>query len=75
MRHLNTDIHYDQLFMLCGGTGITPMYQLARYLIGKVPMYLVYANKSEADILLGHELGRLAKEGLQIRYTIDHATP
>lgn len=42
--------------MLAGGTGITPMFQLIRRVFedhaDPVRLYLLYANKTEEDILL-----------------------
>ncbi|KRZ06977.1 NADH-cytochrome b5 reductase 2 [Trichinella zimbabwensis] len=51
---------YKKVAMLAGGSGITPMYQLIKASLAdsydKLEMYLIYANKSEQDILLYEEL-------------------
>ena len=50
--------------MIAGGTGITPMYQVAKALLQDPQEYttisLIYANLSEADILIKDELDKLA---------------
>ncbi|QCE00392.1 nitrate reductase [NADH] 2 [Vigna unguiculata] len=55
-----------RLAMLAGGTGITPIYQVAQAIL-KDPedlteMHVVYANRTEEDILLREELDAWAKE-------------
>ena len=49
--------------MIAGGTGITPMYQVAKCLLGDPQEYtclsLIYANISEDDILMRKELDEL----------------
>ncbi|OLN85688.1 NADH-cytochrome b5 reductase 1-like protein 2 [Colletotrichum chlorophyti] len=51
--------------MLAGGTGITPMYQLIRAICeddrDTTEISLIYANRSEADILLRDELEAFAR--------------
>ncbi|RNF00354.1 NADH-cytochrome B5 reductase [Trypanosoma rangeli] len=54
---------YRQIGMIAGGTGITPMYQVARNVL-RVPknttaVSLIYANKRKEDVLLGNELNEL----------------
>lgn len=64
--------------MIAGGTGITPMLQLARQ-ITKDPedhtkISLLFANQTEKDILLRTELEELAKnhpEQFKLWYTLD----
>ena len=50
--------------MIAGGTGITPMYQLIRAICENdkdtTEISLVYANRSEEDILLRNELEKFA---------------
>lgn len=51
--------------MLCGGTGITPMYQVLRSIVenpkDKTLVSLVYANNARKDILLANELTEMQK--------------
>merc|ERR1711939_1185619 len=51
---------HDHVAMIAGGTGITPMYQVARAIFknpdDKTKVTLVYGNVSEEDILLKKEL-------------------
>ncbi|XP_011012132.1 PREDICTED: nitrate reductase [NADH]-like [Populus euphratica] len=55
-----------KLTMLAGGTGITPIYQLIQAILkdpeDDTEMYLVYANRTEDDILLRDELDSWARE-------------
>ncbi|KAF7082080.1 hypothetical protein CFC21_085961 [Triticum aestivum] len=68
-----------RLAMICGGSGITPMYQVIQAVLRDQPedeteMHLVYANRSEDDILLRDELDRWAAEypeRLKVWYVID----
>lgn len=65
-------IHGKELFakrlaLIAGGTGITPVYQVIQTVLRNQPedtteMHLVYANRTEDDILLREELDRLASE-------------
>ncbi|KAG7024645.1 hypothetical protein SDJN02_13463, partial [Cucurbita argyrosperma subsp. argyrosperma] len=49
-----------KLAMLAGGTGITPIYQVAQAILNdpedETEMFLVYANRTENDILMREEL-------------------
>lgn len=53
-----------KITMLAGGTGITPLYQIIKAILkdpeDKTEMYLVYANRSEDDILLRDKLDNWA---------------
>ena len=65
------------LALIAGGTGITPCYQLIQYIAeyepGEVELSLIYANKTEEDILLRENLESLAKAGLlKLYYTLDN---
>jgi len=57
---------YKHIGMVAGGTGITPEYQVIRKILenpsDKTKVTLLYANKTEEDILLRHELDALAKK-------------
>ncbi|OJJ47786.1 hypothetical protein ASPZODRAFT_94625 [Penicilliopsis zonata CBS 506.65] len=54
---------HDHICLIAGGTGITPMYQLARAIFknpeDKTKVTLVFGNVSEEDILLKKELNEL----------------
>ncbi|XP_066322729.1 nitrate reductase [NAD(P)H]-like [Miscanthus floridulus] len=54
-----------RLAMVSGGTGITPVYQVIQAVLRDHPdddteMHLVYANRTEDDMLLREEIGRWA---------------
>ncbi|KAF2296771.1 hypothetical protein GH714_001813 [Hevea brasiliensis] len=55
-----------RLTMLAGGTGITPIYQVIQAILkdpeDDTEMYVVYANRTEDDILLRDELDSWAKQ-------------
>ncbi|KAG8389719.1 hypothetical protein BUALT_Bualt01G0008000 [Buddleja alternifolia] len=55
-----------KLAMIAGGTGITPIYQVMQAIMkdpeDRTEMYLVYANRTENDVLLKDELDRWAAE-------------
>ena len=71
----------NQVRMICmiaGGTGVTPMYQLLRTILhnpaDNTKVKLLYANKSLQDILLFHELNRLADdfpEKFEVQYIVE----
>ena len=67
--------------MMAGGTGITPMYQIAHAILRKenssVKIKLLYANQTPDDILIQKELEELQLEfpdRLDIWYTVDRLT-
>ncbi|KAG8389723.1 hypothetical protein BUALT_Bualt01G0008400 [Buddleja alternifolia] len=55
-----------KLAMIAGGTGITPIYQVMQAIMkdpeDRTEMHVVYANRTENDILLKDELDRWAAE-------------
>nr|UJH94654.1 nitrate reductase [Spirodela polyrhiza] len=55
-----------KLAMIAGGTGITPIYQVMQAVLrdpeDQTEIHLVYANRTEDDILLREELDGWAKE-------------
>lgn len=55
-----------RLAMVAGGTGITPVYQVIQAVLGDeedgTEMHLVYANRTEDDMLLREEIDRWAAE-------------
>lgn len=66
--------------MVAGGTGITPMYQLIRAICENdtdmTEVSLIYANRSEPDILLREELERFARlypKNFKLWYMLDSA--
>ena len=69
---------HSQIVLIAGGTGITPMYQLARNIFknpeDKTKVTLVFANISEQDILLKHEFEDLENtypQRFRAFYTLD----
>ena len=57
---------HDHIALIAGGTGITPMYQLARAIFknpeDKTKVTLVFGNVSEEDILLRQEFADLENQ-------------
>lgn len=55
-----------KLAMIAGGTGITPVYQVMQAILkdpeDETEMYVVYANRTEDDILLKEELDAWAEQ-------------
>jgi len=69
-----------KLAMLAGGTGITPIYQIIQSVLSdpedETEMFVVYANRTEDDILVREELEGWAskyKERLKIWYVVEIA--
>jgi cytochrome-b5 reductase len=69
-----------KLGMVAGGTGITPMYQLIRAICederDMTEISLIYANRTEADILLRGELEAFARKypkNFKLWYMLDSA--
>ncbi|KAJ4753487.1 Nitrate reductase [Rhynchospora pubera] len=68
-----------RLAMIAGGTGITPIYQVMQAILRDQPddtteMHLVYANRSEDDILLREDLDKWSKmypKQLKVWYVVD----
>ncbi|KAI8899955.1 hypothetical protein BC833DRAFT_524085, partial [Globomyces pollinis-pini] len=66
------------LGLIAGGTGITPMYQLIKYILedpeDKTKISLCYANKTPEDVLLKRELDLLCEaypDRLNVTYTVE----
>jgi cytochrome-b5 reductase len=64
--------------MLAGGTGITPMLQIIRAIMkneeDKTKVKLLYANVTEADILLREDLEELARkypEKFELKFVVE----
>jgi len=77
---VETKQHVNKIGMIAGGTGITPMLQLIRAILrtpsDRTSISLLFANVSEADILLRKELDALAvehKSQFHLYYTLDKA--
>ncbi|KAK4276775.1 hypothetical protein QN277_014883 [Acacia crassicarpa] len=68
-----------RLAMLAGGTGITPIYQVAQAILkdpeDQTEMHVVYANRTEDDILLREELDEWAKkdERFKVWYVVQES--
>ena len=66
-----------RISLIGGGTGITPLYQLARAMLShsdETQLALLYANRSTNDILLRRELDELAAthpQRFKVWYTLD----
>lgn len=70
-----------RLGMVGGGTGITPLYQLIRAICedktDTTEVSLVYANRSEPDIMMRQQLDSFARESkgqFRVHYVLDHPT-
>lgn len=69
----------NQILMIAGGTGITPMLQVLHFIFknpgdASMKVKMIYANQTEDDILCREELESLAKEfpdRFQLHYTLD----
>lgn len=71
--------HCKRIGMLAGGSGITPMYQVIRAICedqrDTTKISLIYANRTEADILLREELDAFARKypnNLKVYYVLDN---
>lgn len=71
---------HKHITLIAGGTGITPMYQLARAIFSnpteKTQVTLVFGNMTESDILLKKEFEALEQQHPQrfrAFYTVDTA--
>ncbi|GAA0158561.1 reductase [Lithospermum erythrorhizon] len=70
----------NKLAMIAGGTGITPIYQVMQAILkdpeDETEMYVVYANRTEDDILLKDELDDWAEkypERVKVWYVIQES--
>lgn len=76
------ELKAQNINMIAGGTGITPMLQLTREILTRanettLKLALLFANQSESDILLRNELDSLAAEypnNFKVWYTVDTAS-
>ncbi|KAF9645440.1 cytochrome-b5 reductase [Thelephora ganbajun] len=76
------DNEFEEVGMIAGGTGITPMYQILIHALtkpdNKTKFKLIFANTSEKDILLKEELDALKKKYPQtfdVVYIVGSAGP
>jgi len=57
---------YAQIGMLCAGTGVAPMFQVAREVLrtskNKTEINMIYASRRKEDVLLGNELNELMEQ-------------
>jgi cytochrome-b5 reductase len=72
----------NALIMIAGGSGITPLFQIIQSILKSrhddTSIRLLYANKTENDILLRKQLDELARQQpsqFQIWYTLDFPPP
>lgn len=70
---------HDHIALIAGGTGITPMYQLARAIFknpeDKTKVTLIFGNVSEEDVLLKREWENLEQDypnRFRAFYTLDN---
>ncbi|KAI7899114.1 uncharacterized protein BX663DRAFT_518837 [Cokeromyces recurvatus] len=71
---------FDEVGMIAGGTGITPMYQLIRHILENpndkdTQIWLIYGNKTLNDILLKSELDQLQKrysDRFKVKYVLEN---
>jgi nitrate reductase (NAD(P)H) len=68
----------ESMGVICGGTGITPAYQIIKAALkdkdDKTKFYVLYANQTPADVLLRPELDAWVKEypdRVKVWYTVD----
>ncbi|CAI5994804.1 unnamed protein product, partial [Closterium sp. NIES-64] len=71
-----------KLAMLAGGTGITPIYQVAKAILAdpedKTEMWVLFGNRSVADVLLQDEMDRWVEQypgRFHVWYTICEPVP
>lgn len=74
------NVEKKKVGLLAGGTGIAPVFQLIRTILenerDETSISLIYANKTEGDILLREELEEFARshpDQFKLWYTIDSA--
>jgi len=71
----------NHVVMIAGGSGITPMYHVAKDMLkndsANTKITILFANKTESDILLRNELEEMAHanpERVNVHFTIDNKT-
>lgn len=75
-----TTLRKRRIGMIAGGSGVTPMYQIAQRVLNNpddiAELWLVFANQTEEDILIREELEALQSRfprRFKIWYTLDRA--
>lgn len=57
---------YSSMILLCGGTGLTPMLQIAKHVLSdpkdKTMVYMLFANSTVPDVILREYLEEMQKE-------------
>ncbi|THH10524.1 hypothetical protein EW146_g8349, partial [Bondarzewia mesenterica] len=73
---------FDEVALIGGGSGITPLYQVLTYALrdpsNKTKFKLIFANQTEADILLREEFDELKRkhpDNFDIFYAVDKSGP
>merc|ERR1719295_424905 len=66
------NLKVSKIGMLAGGTGITPMYQVMQYIhrnreTDETEISLIFANKTEKDILLKDEFKEMVENNKNIK--------
>ena len=70
-----------RLGMVCGGTGVTPMLQILREILGnpadETQITLIFANRAEEDIILRDELDALSyiNPNFTVHFVLERAPP
>jgi len=72
----NVTKKYKRFSFIGGGSGITPLYQVIQHLLDEkhlqFDLRLLFANKTESDILIRDQLDDLAKQNLlKVAYCLD----
>ncbi|KAG6331494.1 hypothetical protein ID866_7599 [Astraeus odoratus] len=72
---------FDEVGLIAGGTGITPMYQILQHALAekdnKTKFKLLFANVTEGDILMREQLDAMKQkypEKLDVVYVVDKPT-
>lgn len=82
MKRAHVPNEHSEIAMIAGGTGITPMLQIAREVLrnpeDKSHITLIFSNHKEEDILLKSELDELVRTHpgrMTVTYTLTQETP
>jgi len=77
-KKINNESQYKELGLICGGSGLAPMFQIIQAIFDdksdNTKVHLLFANRSEADILLKEELDEFVEDPrFKVHYTVDKA--